>query len=646
MSNTKIYSGNWITRAFPYFLILIALSGVGLTVLLKRSDLTFFSMIFVVPLIIAAIVLLVNRNTSFSVLNLHPARVNFLHLFLIGMLIFFITLIILVSFPARPVAYFILISLFSGIILWQILCQRPEWTDNLIVFEIVLLSLNLIWGVSLKYPLFFGDTDSLVHMHYIDTILKTAHVQTEEISYFYYPLYHIFNAIGSEITGLSVRTGVFILVGGAWQVAIIFSFLLFKKLSNSRTLAGIACLIFASSSQIIFYGSYAIARSLSFVFLAAWLYLIIARARQNAGFLLLSLIVMVSMIMTHHINVLLVIPMLLVAYFCQIFVDRLHTGRPLEPIFIVTFSVCCIAYMVWFAPDLTNSTLVGTIRAILRSDTSFGMNITGGYGPVVIIGAIYYSFAFLLCLLGMRVVFHEMHVSENGRTAGAFAVAGLCFLIIFMPGPLDIIPISQVMMANRLNLMVSPFVAFLAASGVVYIMNRSGTARIGHIRALSLQILAVVFLSVMTFFSTISTGNAQDNNSFLHTQNIDTPYFTWSELDSFTFLNSRADIKMPLYADYQTQRNEFSLGQFSSRYVIKGGDLSYIQDGYVFLRIGELNRKHALSFSKLGYAAATYRYSESLFNAELNTPDNLGAENKIYSDQNVNIFLIHNPGLS
>jgi hypothetical protein len=62
-----------------------------------------------------------------------------------------------------PLVYFLLIALFSGVLFLQIISVRPKWTDSLIVRQIIILSLNLIWGATLKYPLYFGDTDLLVH---------------------------------------------------------------------------------------------------------------------------------------------------------------------------------------------------------------------------------------------------------------------------------------------------------------------------------------------------------------------------------------------------------------------------------------------------------------------------------------------------
>jgi uncharacterized membrane protein len=147
-------------------------------------------------------------------------------------------------------------------------------------------------------------------------------------------------------------------------------------------------------------------------------------------------------------------------------------------------------------------------------------------------------------------------------------------------------------------------------------------------------------VSIMTFFSTVSTGNAQDNDNFPHTSIIDTPYFSSMEVSSFSFLNEKADSTVPLYADYQTKRNEFDLSNFETKYIIKGGDIRYINEGYLVLRIAELQRKQGLTFSPDGFGADTYRYQIDSSNAESNIVTNLASTSRVYSNESVQIFYI------
>jgi hypothetical protein len=74
---------------------------------------------------------------------------------------------------------------------------------------------------------------------------------------------------------------------------------------------------------------------------------------------------------------------------------------------------------------------------------------------------------------------------------------------------------------------------------------------------------------------------------------------------------------------------------------LTGGDISYIQNGYLILRIGELERKKALTFMIGGPGASSYRYSLDPLDAKSNIVVNLEPDDRMYNNGYVQIFLIH-----
>lgn len=641
-----MYIANRGSRIFtillPYFLLAVAALGLTLNIVLRRIDLLVISLVLIIPLAAAAVILLVRRNSEISPLAL-PAfvgHISFTHLFLASTLLIISSLIILMSNSERPIVYFALISLYPGLLLLQILCRRPGWTDKLILLEIIFYSLNLAWGATLKYPLYFADSDILPHMYIIDTILKTSHSQTYDIIYQYYPLYHIFSAVGIEITGLSIKTSIFIIMGIAWQAAIISGFVIFRRISNSDKIAAIGCLLMASSSQVIFYGTYPIARALAFVFLTGWLVLILNRKAQDLRYFLLSLIIMAAMILAHHLNIVQVIPILLVVYFCQLLFNRKQPNQPFEPLYIFLFAFCCLSYLVWVAASMSGPHLASVVQEIVNSDFAFSSNPTAGYGFSTIWGIIYYSFVLLLCLLGLQVLINHLKSTESNRIGAAFAIGGFVLLAVFIPGPLDLLPFSKSLLVTRLSLMVTPFVIFLMIYGIIYLIDIKISFRTGSPGMGRLSIIPAVFVVLMSFFSNISIGNALDNNDFPHTSIMKTPYFTEAEMTSFSFLNDKGVYSLPIYADYQTTRVENILYTYT-RFIFTGGDISYIQNGYLVFREREMERKKALTFSVDGFGMTSYRYHLEDSETELNNTANLGSRDRIYSDGSVRIFEIN-----
>ena len=633
-----------LKKWFPYLLLVIAGFGVVLTLVIHRTDLTVISLVIVVPMILAALILLFSRNTNIDklVLPKYSGKINFTNQFLINTVILIITTILLVYDATRPLLYFGLISLYAGGILLQILTERLDWTDNLILSEIILLSLSLTWGVTLKYPLYFGDTDLLGHFYLINTIVTTGSTSMMSIDYIHYPLYHIFNAAGIEITVLSIRTAVFVMMAVAWQFGILFSFLLFKRLSGSAKFGLIGCLFFTSSSLIVQYTAYAIPRALALIFMMCWVYLVLSKASKDARYLFLSLIAMSAMVFTHHVNVLFVIPILILLYFVQMIIfKRSQPDKLINPLFICLFGIFAISYFVWASSSYSNSTLSESIRRLIQTDYNLEQNVTGGYGYSVLWGVIYYSFVLLLSILGLTIVLSHLKFTGRLLRAVIFALTGFVLLIIYIPGPLNLLKISSILPLDRLQFMASPFVLFLVVYGIYYIFQNDDVVVSTLTRRLLSNVIPVLFLIAMVFWGITGNGLAQDNDYLPDTRTIDTPYFTNSELLSFAFLDSNSNGALPLYADYQTVRNDFLLTNFPGKEVLQGGDISYIQQGYLLLRIGELQRKKALTFLATGWSDSSYRYSIDPLNPSSDILINLEPITRIYDNSYVQVFVIH-----
>jgi hypothetical protein len=71
-----------------------------------------------------------------------------------------------------------------------------------------------------------------------------------------------------------------------------------------------------------------------------------------------------------------------------------------------------------------------------------------------------------------------------------------------------------------------------------------------------------------------------------------------------------------------------------------GGDISYIRNGYLILRTGELERKSALTFYHAGSTKSSYRYSINPLDKSSNILLNLEPKDKIYDDGYVQIFVM------
>jgi hypothetical protein len=631
-----------LNSSFTYILLIIAVLGFLAAYKFFGNVFAIKSLGFVIPITLAAIILLIRYQDKGlgvfkSITNLK--EISLLNLFMVTMLLFIISIIILIHFPTRPWAYFIVIALTSGSIFIQILTNRAKWTDYLIIFEIILLSLNLIWGVVLKYPLYFGSTDILQHLFYIETVLETSHIADLQ-EYVYYPLFHIYNAIAVEITGLDLRTSLFLFMGIAWEVGILFTYLLFKKISSSGKFSLTACLLFAMSPEVIFNGMYAITRSLAFVLILCWSYLILTK--DNFKYVFLALITLSALILMHHTTVLLSIPILIMIYISQrIFRGNKPAKSGLTLLPIMTLTIFFLAYLFFVASDFSSSAFARQLLGIFGADTRSDINIAHQSQYYYLFGNIHGSFILFFSLIGIGVSIRQYALGNKHLGFIIIGLPSIFFLLMYFGNLSQLIPNSDILLLWRLPILVSPFIVYMTTYGLNYLMHLGHN--LGGLKFKKwLPAFSMVAVVVITFSALITSSVANDVNYVQKSADMGSTYFTNSELKAFSFVRQECNYDSTLYGDYETIRNAYNLNSKTSfeGQIIQGADISYINRGYLILRSSELQKSGGLNFSFNGYEDRNYRYHTT--NSEKNILESLSTTDCIYSDGDVQLFIINN----
>lgn len=642
-----------VVALFSYMLLIIAVSGFIVAFKFFGSEMVFKSLFYVIPIILAAVILIFKSQKACSkseseealelklesASRLHVSGLSFIHLVFTTILLFTISIIILISFPTRPWAYFIVMSLISGLIFLQILYIRPAWTDYLIISEIIMVSLNLIWGVVLKYPLYFGATDILSHLYGINTIVQNFHI-TDLGADYNFPLFHIYNAIGVELTGLSLRTGLFVLMGIAWETGILFAYLLFLKFSNSRKFSLIACLLYAMSSPLILYGMYSITRSLAFVLILCCLYLIINK--DNYKYVFLSLIIISALILTHHTTIFFFIPILLVVWISKKLFEGDKAGLSgLTILPIMTLSICSLSYLLYIADVFTSSILQQNLIEIMQSVEELGTKLRSP--SQYFLGNISDSLFLFYSLIGIGIAMRQYSLGNKLVSFIIIGLPSLFFLIFYFSDIYSLIPKSSDLLLYRLPILVSPFIIFMVAYGLSYFIKFGRNTR-QHNFKVYLPVLPVISVIMITFFSTLTSANGGDVNYVQRSADVGSTYFTESELTAFSFIKRECNYYSVLYGDHETIRDKYDLPDdvFLTKRVITEGDISYIKEGYLVLRTGELQKSGGLEFSFEGSVDVFYRYHLSQSNSPTDILNSLSVKDCVYSNSDVRLFNMNN----
>jgi hypothetical protein len=642
---TKNKAADIFTTLFPYLLILIALLGVGLVLLMHNLSLLFMGSALIVPLLLSGVIILRRKKKGTDILSLNfDFKIGFLNLVLIYFILFVISIIILTIFAERQPIYFLVISLVSGVLLLQIIHQQSHGKEYFILFEMILLSLNLIWGVALKYPLYFAGTDIMNHLGYIESIVTSGHTFEIGTDYRYFPAYHVFNAIGTEITGMYIKNANIIIMGLAWQGATIYSYLIFKRLSGSSRLALLACLLFIVDETEVYFGSYAIARSLAFVLFMGWLYLAINLSQKKIQYVPLILITTLALILTHHTTIITVAPVLIVFYICQkIFYGVFNRNSLIQSAPIFLLIVGFFSYLIWVATSLFAPLLPNYYSLIIQADSSIKINprmVSGG--PMsFIFNSLFFSLVLIFVPIGISTAWNWWKASHRLPIYRTIALAALLFLILYLPYPLGFLPQTQLTFSERFPLLVLPFMAFVMAYGIYYLMGIEFGSRLIRGWLKGWPVGTTILVSAATFFSIVTSGNAQDSSILPNSYDTGSTYFTSAELDSLSFINQVADPQITFYSDYFVARNQFYLYNLTQRDVFRNGDLSNIGEGYGVLRTAELEKRGGLTFSPVGTIAQIMRYHIDPEDPKSNILINLSDQNAFYSNGSVQIYFIN-----
>jgi hypothetical protein len=623
---------------FPYLLIAFGVVGFLVQLVLLHSvAFTLRSSVIFVPSALAGLFLLRKNKGSdqtdnyASITNAVRNHISFKNLLLINVLLLVWSFIVLLSFDTRSIIFFVLSASIACVIVLQILHDVTPRKRMIILFEICALSLSLAWGLDLKYALYFGYTDTMQHMYYISTVINTGHVYDLTLTYTNFPLYHIFISEGVMMTGMGIGPALFIMMGLAWLVGIVLTYLISSKVSNSTVIGLFAALIFAISPQIIFYSSYTISRSLGFLFFIVILYLIFNKNEHNKLiFTILAIFMSWALILTHHITVMYVVPLLVVIYLVQrVLVRDRRPESGISATFVILFATAFIGYMFFVSFETTGSWITAFLTPLLHDNGDVNVTNTGND---YYIRSMYYILCVFFAIIGAWYLLQKdrkQHLKEY-----TIGLSSLLFLPLFIPGVIDAVPGSSVLLTYRLPLLVSPFIAIILGYGILHFVtgNKSLVKASIHPMISIISILAIV--SICGFFAI--TGAAVDT-PLPWNEGTNSDFFNVQETTAFANLQGIGNHSIGLSSDDYTDRDLYQLSGFTQRSLTEG-NTSSLNNCYVVLRLGELESRGVLQFGT--DPVPLFSYSIDPNDPGSNIILQLAPESRVYDNGVVQTFLI------
>ena len=638
-----------LPKIIPYFCIFAVAFICAILYAMGKLNLLNLGLYLAIPIVLVSIVAIFKKNKfdsietkTVSLFNIRP--VTFFQSVLLYIFLFLISIYILFEYQTRPIAYFIIVGLLSSLIFLQTISRTNEHDIRkpFILIEVVLLFANLLFGQTLKLPFFFGSTDIITHQKIIADIINSGHIMTGPSNSFiedyqFFPLFHIYNAISTILTGLDLQFSYFLFNGLTFIVSVPLVYLLFDRIKGDETTGLTTALFYSISSIVIFNGMYATPRQMAFVIWILILYLLV-RSIQNKKLRYIAILLDIPLILIHSETVVFIIGLLALLFIVEFYLWRQKKYIGFK--FPLLLAVATIIYWVTIAnPFFTR--LIARILSITQfTAIPLSAQISGQWQFLLQNLASHFDLMIIagLSLFGILIVFSSNKNKLNLESLFVIFSFFIAFPLYF-PGPANLF--STIALTERLSVLVSPFIAFVSAIGLLTLASNAFTMH-RKISSFLLPGLSIALILVITLSSTIILANTTDLNlkSIFNPQN--SLYFTKSELQAFSFFTEQSP-KSPVVTDYY------------SSYYFENKDMQIIKNlvlfepdsmsnGFMILRSKELNERGQLPYFKElpGSSGAGFVDSEYMYKSgeSLNIETLWNQEERIYDNNSVIIFSI------
>lgn len=482
-------------RILPILLIVSSLAAL-LTggIIFGRWDYSVRGLIAAVPTIIGSIILLYmfkhpigDDDKSIALFSAKTAP------FFLFILLFLISVIILVSGIDRIVYFFVIVALYFTIFI-QIFSEKIS--SKAIILEIMSLMANVIYGTTLIYPLFFRTTDVMGHNILSTVVFLSGHIIPVDLdaSYSSFPLFHIYNAISSNILGLSAQDTQFIVTCPAYLIVIFFQYRIFMIFSKNKQISLLSCLCISLNPIILSRGIEMVTSVAAFVGFIVLLYLIFA-SNENVSLLksntnsviFKSLIILISIyiILVHQVSIVQIVILIALFMACESLFSEIRCFSAQLIKFIVVFFSAYWLFSAWiFAGQLIKSRIgldhsdFGSKYQMLSDSSLSQMQVSIAYLQNQIDMGVLLFFA----LIGIGYTLYR----RKPQYIPVVSMFSLIVLVLYAPNPLlTSQTFSRMYRIDRFWILISPFMAFASASGIFWLSKFSQR----HYRSKTLYLL-------------------------------------------------------------------------------------------------------------------------------------------------------------
>lgn len=564
------------------------------------------SIYFIVPLY-SSFLLNAQEDKLFAIKYKHNLLYDYFFI-LLSLTSFFI----LYYYKIRGLLYYINISFLYVLIFIDVLKSRA---NKIFFSKLFFCSLNLMWGINLKYEYYFGNTDIFLHVDFIKNILSNCGLDNLNHFYSKFPLWHIFNSIFIKYTmvRLPIQKVMFIISGITYLFILYYTF----KIVNiyfSKKVSMMSSLIVSLNDSYLFYGLYSISRSIIMLFLILFLFYLMKDNRDN----IIILISIFCLVLYHPASV----PFIILIYYPIFYVYK-TIFKKINIVFLLILPILYIIYLYSYVDVIFNEIVIRFYEIgyiyLMKSQNFF---IFDPYNELW--NYMHYSIIIFLTLIGIKVY-------KKNEKYELILILILVLNLFFYPGPILLLDkLFSGLNFTRVKLYLIPISSILPAIGLKHILNKN--------RTYLLISLGLIFL--LTFFSISNDFIATDNPLFV--RQTYTGYFSKSDLISIEYVSIHSnelilsDESITRYLKTIANNRYETPIQISPTY-----KLNDVRKATYIVRVSELEKRNLKLYSS---EIEEYKYNVSTINkyAYFSKKEDwyieLFKKPNIFCSKNINVF--------
>lgn len=358
------------------------------------------------------------------------------------------------------------------------------------------MSLLLIISESLKGALYVGSGDSLVHLNIIDTIIQTGDTEGAAQSRLMpYLLFHIYISGVTQLFGLAVPETASLILAIAFQVVVLYVYLITSRESNP-TAGAVAAALLGTLPPVVYAGSLVHYRSWSFVYLGLFIYFITSK-RNHQRFGGVLVVVSVIWVFTHHVSIV----------FAGSFLTAIAIGGMLSKQNRRPFLFLIVLFVIFFHRYVVLTDGLKTLITWIFFTSPSAEGVTSGGYQVVYNGDIlsliksslptFLNYIYYIPLIGIGGYgLAQVLTMRTERIDLRFlAPVSIISIIIFIPNPVWI-PMEGLAEIPRWHLISAPFVVIPLGIGISAAIPQSSASEISP--ASVLMLFTVIALLVVS----------------------------------------------------------------------------------------------------------------------------------------------------